>query len=416
MTAFDRIERRMPEVFDDLASARVPDYFDDMLRQTARTRQRPAWSALERWLSMGVIARPIPVRPVPWRLAAATALVLLIIAASLIYVAGRPPAVPPPFGLARNGPMLIGTADGDIVRYDPASGTTTPVVATPDRDSGPFYSYDGRRFVFDRGSVDAMALYVANADGSDVRHVPMRGRDLRTFEWLPNSDRVLETTSVNGYGALSIVDLVTGTISAIALDRALDIQSAVWRPGREQIVFTATDHDIFRTFWVVNPDGSGLRQIGVSPRAINDPTISPDGRLLAYATWEATSPAGRIRVLDIDAGGDHEVTRPDTFVWQSPTFSADGIHLLLHRLFMDADPTLGQVASLDIRDGSAVAMGQASRNPQPAILWSPDGAQILAEYQSPKETWLFDADGTNGRVAPFSGLEFDGASWQRLAP
>ena len=43
MTAFDRIEPRIPELMDELAPAQVPDYFDDMLRQTARTRQRPAW-------------------------------------------------------------------------------------------------------------------------------------------------------------------------------------------------------------------------------------------------------------------------------------------------------------------------------------------------------------------------------------
>ena len=67
MTAFDRIERRLPEILDDLGAPNTPDYFDDMLRMTARTRQRPAWSAPERWLPMGVIARPLPFWPVPWR-------------------------------------------------------------------------------------------------------------------------------------------------------------------------------------------------------------------------------------------------------------------------------------------------------------------------------------------------------------
>ena len=46
------------ELIDELAAAGVPDYFDDMLRTTTQARQRPAWSNLERWLPMGVIARP----------------------------------------------------------------------------------------------------------------------------------------------------------------------------------------------------------------------------------------------------------------------------------------------------------------------------------------------------------------------
>ena len=67
MTAFDRLEPQIPELMNELAPARVPDYFDDMLRQTARTRQRTAWSSLERWLPAGVIARTDTVRQIPWR-------------------------------------------------------------------------------------------------------------------------------------------------------------------------------------------------------------------------------------------------------------------------------------------------------------------------------------------------------------
>jgi hypothetical protein len=67
MTASERFEQQLPELMAELAPARVPDYFDDMLRQSARTRQRPAWSVLERWLPMGVIARTSTVRQVPWR-------------------------------------------------------------------------------------------------------------------------------------------------------------------------------------------------------------------------------------------------------------------------------------------------------------------------------------------------------------
>jgi hypothetical protein len=60
-------------------------------------------------------------------------------------------------------------------------------------------------------------------------------------------------------------------------------------------------------------------------------------------------------------------------------------------------------------------MGPTSGNPEPGVLWSPDGKQILAEYDfTPKVTWLFNADGTNGHVAPFSTIEHEGATWQRV--
>ena len=41
MTTFDRIEPRLPELIDELARRRVPDYFDDMLQRATRSRQRP---------------------------------------------------------------------------------------------------------------------------------------------------------------------------------------------------------------------------------------------------------------------------------------------------------------------------------------------------------------------------------------
>ena len=87
MTTFERFEREIPELMAELAPTRVPDYFDDMLRLTAGTRQRPAWSALERWLPMGVIALSAPTRRVPWRHIAVVGAVLLIVAASLAYSA-----------------------------------------------------------------------------------------------------------------------------------------------------------------------------------------------------------------------------------------------------------------------------------------------------------------------------------------
>jgi virginiamycin B lyase len=99
MTAFDRLEARIPELMDELAPARVPDYFDDMLRQTAGTRQRRAWLSIERWVPVGVIARSAPVRQIPWRLIAIAAVVVLAAAAALVLIAGSWRRTPPaPFG------------------------------------------------------------------------------------------------------------------------------------------------------------------------------------------------------------------------------------------------------------------------------------------------------------------------------
>ncbi len=137
MTTFERFERDIPELMTELAPAQVPDYFDDMLRQTASKRQRPAWSYPERWLPMGVIARTAPIRTISWRPIAVLALLMLLIAAALFAYAGSGPKLPSPFGLARNGQIVFSDATGTIQAADPSAGTYATLVAGSETESRP---------------------------------------------------------------------------------------------------------------------------------------------------------------------------------------------------------------------------------------------------------------------------------------
>ena len=179
----------------------------------------------------------------------------------------------------------------------------------------------------------------------------------------------------------------------------LDVASATWRPNHDQLVVSTndlakTDEVVTRHFWVINADGSGTpRPIRVSQYAINEPSLSPDGTKLAYATWEPFV-EGRIHVVDIDAGDDHSITTDaqDGYVWLNPQFSPDGTHILAQRFFQSTDRS--QVALLPADGvGSATAMGPTTENPAANPFFSPDGTSILAEYPALKSTWLFDAHG-----------------------
>jgi len=79
MSPTNRPTRSLPDLLAELAPPRVPDYFDDMLKATARTRQRPAWTSLERLLPMQVSARLAPLGLPSWR-----PLVLLLVLAGLL--------------------------------------------------------------------------------------------------------------------------------------------------------------------------------------------------------------------------------------------------------------------------------------------------------------------------------------------
>src|ERR1044072_795011 len=120
MMSGDRMDQRLPVLLDELASPRAPDYFDDILGLTARTRQRPAWVFLQRWIPMLEIARQPVVAQPPWRALGLLLALIAALAAGLILAATRPKP-PPPVGPAGNG-LVVLSRDGDIVTVDTATG------------------------------------------------------------------------------------------------------------------------------------------------------------------------------------------------------------------------------------------------------------------------------------------------------
>ena len=93
MTPIDPLERRLPDALADLAAARTPDYLVDLLGQTARTRQRPAWATPGRWYPMtGFASRPA--------LAAIAAILVVLVGGGILLSrqtpsgVGGPPASP----------------------------------------------------------------------------------------------------------------------------------------------------------------------------------------------------------------------------------------------------------------------------------------------------------------------------------
>ena len=68
MTQFDRFERELPAGAATTSPVpRTPDYLTDILGRTARTRQRPAWASLERWLPMDLATPRAATARIPWR-------------------------------------------------------------------------------------------------------------------------------------------------------------------------------------------------------------------------------------------------------------------------------------------------------------------------------------------------------------
>ena len=166
MTSDRRFEQELPALLDHLYMGPMPTYRDNVLRQTARTRQRPAWTFLERWLPVVDIARqPIIAPRMPWRAIGLGLVLLAVLIRWSRHCRGRA-SEPPEAVRARPDGLVAYASRGDIYTVDPASGLATAVVTGPDTDQKPVWSGDGTHFAFTRsaaGGADSL-LFVARTD------------------------------------------------------------------------------------------------------------------------------------------------------------------------------------------------------------------------------------------------------------
>ena len=88
MTQRDDLDLMLSAWLDDPYTPPAPEYLGQVLERTRRTRQRPAWASLERWLPMAdkILARPASP---PTRFARLLLVALLVLAlAAVVAVVG----------------------------------------------------------------------------------------------------------------------------------------------------------------------------------------------------------------------------------------------------------------------------------------------------------------------------------------
>ena len=315
-----------------------------------------------------------------------------------LVVPGRSPSPSPraspsplPISLGRPG-LLAVERQGRILLVDPEKQQPTrTIVASPD-NAAPRWSPDGRALVILQGLGQTAELRVVTLDGGPGRRLTGNSRPEGGAAWSPRGDRL-----------------------AYALPRAVGQGGDVDPSEPEEVwlldVQTGNDQKLADGF---------------------DPSWSPDGRRLAYATngqRDAQGPrANAIHVVGADGQGDRQVLsvpdlppdflpafglpfRPATIRLRAPAWSPDG-----QRLVASADGHTSTALTFDDRGQGLRPWALAFEGGVGRARWSPDGTRlaiesrpatgldvvVVAELSSRRETTI---------GGPTVGFQASGPTW-----
>lgn len=172
----------------------------------------------------------------------------------------------------------------------------------------------------------------------------------------------------------------------VALDYAFS-------PDGMQVAFSAQTRSYHAELFVMNADGSGLRQLTHDGGYASSPAWSPDGNTIAYA--RSTVQFNPTDLYVIGAGGG--ASTPIATEWgvseEQPSWSPDGARIAF-TVFDPGGPRSIVSMRLDGTDRIDLARGRVF-NPA----WSPDGASIafFRRYDGASHIWTIAPDGSGAR-------------------
>lgn len=195
----------------------------------------------------------------------------------------------------------------------------------------PAFSPDGKKIAYAwQPSSGWYEVRIANADGSDPVVAVAGGIDP---DWSPDGTKIVYRTP---QWTLAIKDLATGeTTPLTTLGGEYDQHYApAWDPTGTRIAFTRSPGLLDEQIWIVDADGSNLRQLTTPPAGRQDdlPEWSPSGDRILFER-KASSPNGyRLFVVDADGGTPVALTGETTDA-RAPAWSPDGSAIAYARNF-----------------------------------------------------------------------------------
>jgi dipeptidyl aminopeptidase/acylaminoacyl peptidase len=290
-----------------------PDYLSDIVAEAGRTRQRPAWTFLERWLPVDIGEQGLGVPRAAVVFMVLSLLVALLVAPA-VYVGSQTKPAPVDLGIfAPVAGRVVYADERGIWGVDaaaPADGATR-VQLTSEAGIPLGWSSDGTRLLVMRGSDPDEHLFVLHADGSETQ-VTDRPMSIRGATIAPDGSRVVFAAATSeGGSALYAVDAQGGSAEVLVVRADSGIRAPAYSPAGTRIAYMSGGGDHSNSVWLMNADGSDDHPI---VRNESDTWAGHVGGLAWSPTGEqiALGLGGKIYTFATDGSGFTQIAGADT--------------------------------------------------------------------------------------------------------
>ena len=442
MTQRDDLDQMLSAWLDDPYTPPAPRYLVDVLERTRRTRQRPAWANLERWLPMAdkTLGRTTsPSMRLAWLVLIGLLLAGLIGAA--VVGSGLIDSKAP---IAEGGAAVLAFASIEDLLTDGSRNDIYTVRADGTdlrrlthgltTDTAPAFSPDGTRIAYRNWDSGIDSLVVMDAGGGDPLTLATNTADRAdcprgALTWSPEGSTIIFPVSAaceEGYD-LHIVATDGSMPAKKLLADGTDSLHAAWSPDGARLAFLGSDTAGGVGLYLVDVTPASALAGGLTPRRFGTTSgdlansagslqWSPDGKELA-----TISQSGDLIVIKPD-GSDRRVIAPQAL---SPRWAPDGRRLAFHR---QVDPSeYFQDRPCTVRTWIVEADGSDERRLEDLgdgcdapPSWSPDGTRITgvviastdAEPELGFHLGIITIDGSSPTVILRDGPS---VSWQPVA-
>ena len=285
----------------------------------------------------------------------------------------------------------------DQVVYELSAGASKGVATT--------------KILFSKLRGNEKEIWIMDYDGANPERVTFNGGINKFPEWSDDNKYFTYTSKPDTSNRWTIkIQEMDGEASTIEVDGSYS-SSPAFAPGNKKIAFAAStpdskDADIF----VVNVDGSGMRNLTMSPGIDTSPTWSPTGTQIAFISDRSGGP--QVWVMDADGSNLRRLVEEGGHC-DSPDWSPNGRFILYswqaprqwkHDVYL-AEVATGKLYQLTRDFG-------AGENPH----WSPDGRHITFQgtRSGTKQIFIMNADGKHLKQITAYGIN-ESPSWNNYS-